>query len=65
MGIFSMNIGYARLSTLDQNLNLQIDALSNVGCERIVQEKITGTKLARPQLHEAIEYAQTNNVIVV
>lgn len=34
-----MNIGYARLSTLDQNLNLQIDALSNVGCERIVQEK--------------------------
>lgn len=65
MGIFAINIGYARLSTLDQNLNLQIDALSNVGCERIVQEKITGTKLARPQLHEAIEYARTNDVIVV
>ena len=40
MGIFAMNIGYARLSTLDQNLNLQIDALSNVGCERIFQEKL-------------------------
>lgn len=35
-----MNIGYARLSTLDQNLNLQIDALSNVGGERIFQEKL-------------------------
>ena len=60
-----MNIGYARLSTLDQNLNLQIDALSDVGCERIVQEKITGTKLTHPQLHEAIEYARANYVIVV
>ncbi len=60
-----MNIGYARVSTLDQNLNLQIDALSNVGCDRIFQEKITGTKLTRPQLHEAIEYARANDVIVV
>ncbi len=40
MGIFAMNIGYARVSTLDQNLNLQTDALSNVGCERIFQEKL-------------------------
>ena len=39
MGIFA-NIGYARVSTLDQNLNLQIDALSNVECERIFQEKL-------------------------
>ena len=45
-----MNIGYARVSTLDQNLSLQIDALSNIGCDRIFQEKITSTKLVRSQL---------------
>jgi len=52
-----MNIGYARVSTLDQNLDLQIDALKKVDCERIFQEKITGTKIKRPQLQEAIDYA--------
>ncbi len=35
-----MNIDHARVSTLDQNLNLQIDALSNVGCERIFKKKL-------------------------
>ena len=40
-----MQIGYARVSTLDQNLDLQIDALNQAGCKKIFQEKITGTKL--------------------
>jgi DNA invertase Pin-like site-specific DNA recombinase len=40
-----MNIGYARLSTLDQNLDLQIDALNKVDCGRIFQEKVTVAKL--------------------
>ena len=60
-----MNIGYARVSTLDQNLDLQIDALKKVDCERIFQEKITGTKLERPQLQEAIDYARANDILVV
>ena len=60
-----MNIGYARVSTLDQNLDLQIDALNKVECGRIFQEKITGAKLERPQLKEAINYARPNDVLVV
>ncbi|MFN7094072.1 MAG: recombinase family protein [Burkholderiales bacterium] len=60
-----MNIGYARVSTLDQNLDLQVDALNKAGCERVFQEKITGTKLERPKLKEAIDYARPNDVIVV
>ena len=51
-----MQIGYARVSTLDQNLDLQIDALNQAGCKKIFQEKITGTKLKREQLQNAIDY---------
>ena len=60
-----MNIGYARVSTLDQNLDLQIDALNKAECSKIFKEKITGTKLERPQLQEAIQYARPGDVIVV
>jgi DNA invertase Pin-like site-specific DNA recombinase len=60
-----MNIGYARVSTLDQNLDLQIDALEKANCNRIFQEKVTGAKLERQKLLEAIDYARPNDVIVV
>lgn len=60
-----MNIGYARVSTLDQSLDLQIDALNSIGCEKVFQEKITGAKLDRPELNEAINYARANDVLVV
>lgn len=50
-----MKIGYARVSTQDQNLNLQLEALENVGCEKIYQEKISGTKKSRPELDKMIE----------
>lgn len=39
-----MKLGYARCSTLDQNLDWQIDALTKEGCDRIFQEKFTGTR---------------------
>ncbi len=42
-----MKIGYARVSTYGQNLDTQIEILKNEGCERIFQEKISGTILKR------------------
>lgn len=60
-----MFIGYARVSTDDQNLNLQYDALKNAGCERIFNDQITGTKINRPGLDSALEFARENDVIVV
>ncbi|UZU00053.1 recombinase family protein [Chryseobacterium fluminis] len=50
-----MKIGYARVSTKDQNLDLQIEALEKAGCEKIYQEKISGTTKNRPELDKMIE----------
>ena len=43
-----MKIGYARVSTEEQNLDRQLDSLKEAGCEKIFREKITGTKKERP-----------------
>lgn len=60
-----MNIGYARVSTQDQDLSLQIDALNNAGCKKIYKEKITGSKKERPQLNELLEQLREGDVIVI
>jgi len=60
-----MIIGYARVSTTDQNLNMQIDALEKYGCERIYQEKITGTKKDRPQLAELMTILRPVDKVVI
>jgi len=57
--------GYARVSTQDQNLDLQIDALKKYGCERIFQEKITGTKKDRPQLEEMLKLLRSGDKVVI
>ena len=54
-----MKIGYARTSTLDQNLDLQLDALKNCGCEKIYQEKISSVKDHRPQLENCLKGVST------
>lgn len=60
-----MLIGYARVSTDDQNLNLQRDALNQVGCECIYEDKISGAKADRLGLHEATGYARHGDTLVV
>ena len=60
-----MLIGYARVSTDDQNLDLQRDALRLVGCEKIYEDRISGAKAARPGLATAIEVARAGDALVV
>ena len=60
-----MKIGYARVSTQDQSTNMQLDALTASGCERIFSEKASGSKVDRPELLKALEYARQGDVIVV
>ena len=45
-----VEIGYARVSTADQSLSLQIDALAKAGCQKVYQEVASGAKSRRPQL---------------
>ncbi len=50
-----MLIGYARVSTNEQNLNLQKDALEKVGCEKIFVDEISGSVMTRPGLEKALD----------
>jgi DNA invertase Pin-like site-specific DNA recombinase len=60
-----MKIGYARVSTQDQNLELQLDALRADGCEKLFEDKASGTRTARPGLDKALEHAREGDTIVV
>ncbi len=60
-----MLIGYARVSTDDQNLNLQKDALGEAGCEQIFEDQVSGAKAERPGLQQALRYARAGDTIVV
>lgn len=58
-------IGYARVSTDDQNLALQIDALKRSGCTRIFEEVASGARRDRPQLHDSLQYLVRGDTLVV
>ena len=60
-----MLIGYARVSTLDQNLDLQIDALTKAGCHRLFDEKMSGSRAERPGLAKALEMLREGDTLVV
>ena len=60
-----MLIGYARVSTDDQNLDLQRDALRLAGCEKIYEDRMSGAKAARPGLTLALEVARAGDVLTV
>lgn len=60
-----MLIGYARVSTIDQNLGRQIDQLTAAGCERIFQEKVTGTKIDRPELEKMLDQLRLRDTVII
>jgi DNA invertase Pin-like site-specific DNA recombinase len=60
-----MNLGYARVSTLDQHLELQEDALTKAGCEKIFRDVASGAVDSRKGLIEAIEFARCGDTLVV
>lgn len=64
-GGMKMKIGYARVSTGLQNLDLQQDSLTNYGCEKIFTDKVSGAKSNRPGLESTIEFARSGDVVVV
>jgi DNA invertase Pin-like site-specific DNA recombinase len=60
-----MLIGYARVSTIDQNLALQRDALAETGCAKIFTEQMSGAVADRPALHDALEFARSGDTLIV
>ena len=60
-----MLIGYARVSTVDQNLALQRDALTEAGCQKIFTEQMSGAVTDRPALHDALEFARSGDTLIV
>jgi DNA invertase Pin-like site-specific DNA recombinase len=60
-----MLIGYARVSTLDQNPQLQLDALNEAGCEKIFYEKKSGANAKRVELQAALDYMRKGDTLVV
>lgn len=66
MGVAIMRIGYARVSTVGQDLATQEEILKEAGCEKLFIEKVTGTSTdKRRQLKEAIEFAREGDILVV
>ena len=60
-----MLIGYARVSTDDQKLRLQRDALKEAGCEKLFREKISGAAKSLPAREKLLEFAREGDVVVV
>lgn len=60
-----MLIGYARVSTQDQSLDLQIDALTKAGCEKVFDDKISGSRAERPGLAVTLEMLREGDTLVV
>jgi DNA invertase Pin-like site-specific DNA recombinase len=58
-------IGYARVSTADQNLDAQVDALTAAGCAKIYSEKASGKLSKRPELDKALEYLREGDTLVI
>ena len=60
-----MLIGYARVSTDEQKLDLQLDALKGAGCEKVFSDQVSGAAVAKTGLEEALVYARSGDTLVV
>lgn len=60
-----MKIGYARVSTTDQNLDRQLEQLQKANCKKIFQEKISGKNANRPQLQAMLDFIREDDEVVV
>jgi DNA invertase Pin-like site-specific DNA recombinase len=60
-----MNIGYARVSTLDQNLDLQLQALRKAGCKKIFREKVSGASRERPEFQRLLDQLRNGDTVIV
>jgi DNA invertase Pin-like site-specific DNA recombinase len=60
-----MKFGYARVSTIDQSLDIQIDALESAGCDKIYTEKASGKRNDRPELAKVLEHLREGDTLVV
>ncbi|KAH1544927.1 hypothetical protein KXX17_001716, partial [Aspergillus fumigatus] len=60
-----MIVGYARVSTTDQCLDVQMDELTAHGCERVFEDKASGTSRARAGLLEMLQFVRDGDTIVV
>lgn len=58
-------IGYVRVSTREQHLDLQVDALTEAGCQKIFRDVISGAKADRPGLQAALEYLRPGDQLVI
>lgn len=60
-----MKIGYARVSTEEQNLDRQLDILKQASCDRIYEEKVSGVKKDRTELNKMLDQIRTGDVIII
>lgn len=58
-------IGYARVSTEEQGLQVQLEQLASVSCDKVFQEKISGAKIDRPQLKIMLDYVREGDTLVI
>jgi DNA invertase Pin-like site-specific DNA recombinase len=61
----AMRIGYARVSTEDQNISLQVDALQDSGCDQVFQDHLSGARVDRPGLRDALSHLREGDTLVV
>jgi DNA invertase Pin-like site-specific DNA recombinase len=60
-----VKIGYARVSTKDQNLDIQLNALKRAGCKQIYQEKVSGVGRSRPEFQKMMQQIRKNDVLII